>query len=118
MVRGETIDGVDVIVTASAVVRVGDPERATAASSAPFDRAAEHLESALTDTLVSLDLRELSRTSAPELRRRALVASAPDLHADGLVADRLAIISVELLAGPRLLAWAAQQSEEPHASHR
>ena len=116
--RGRTTDDLDVIVTAGAVVRVSDPKRAAVASYAPFARAAEHLEAALTDAVAMLDVRELSRTSAPELRRRALERAAPALQADGLVAERLAVVSVELLAGPRLLAWADQQTEESHASHR
>jgi regulator of protease activity HflC (stomatin/prohibitin superfamily) len=115
VVRADTRDGLRVVLTGSAMIRVVDLETAASATQNLFHDLAEMLEAESARSVGRLDLADLSE---PSLTRLSSDVRRHDWSRIGVVVDWLQVDSVEVVADERLLTWAAASSRGGHASRR
>lgn len=115
VVRGDTSDGLRVVVTGSAVIRVVDLEAAAHATQNLYADLAEMIEAQLTRSVGMLDLADLTDPSLARLRSDV---SRHGWSRIGVVVDWIQVDSVEVAADERLLTWTSAPSRGGHASRR
>lgn len=108
--RGETSDGVAVVVSASATVQVADPTTLVAGAEDPLQGSAERLERVVRQGIGDCTLRALSVPGAAGLAERVRSLAEESLRGIGVSLTRLDIDTVELLVTTQLMSWADQQS--------